>query len=46
MLYQFIKQKLDGAKWFIEAIKQRQQEHFVRNYAFYNVFSRGLFFKW
>ena len=26
---QFIKQKLDGAKWFIEAIKQRQQTLFV-----------------
>ena len=25
----FIKQKLDGAKWFIEAIKQRQQTLFV-----------------
>lgn len=26
---QFIKQKLDGAKWFIEAIKQRQETLFV-----------------
>ncbi|MCK5400168.1 MAG: RNA polymerase factor sigma-54 [Flavobacteriaceae bacterium] len=26
---QFIKQKLDGAKWFIEAIKQRQQTLFI-----------------
>jgi RNA polymerase sigma-54 factor len=26
---QFIKQKLDAAKWFIEAIKQRQQTLFV-----------------
>ncbi|AXT18874.1 RNA polymerase sigma-54 factor [Flavobacteriaceae bacterium AU392] len=25
----FIKQKLDGAKWFIEAIKQRQQTLFI-----------------
>ena len=23
--FQFVKQKLDGAKWFIDAIKQRQQ---------------------
>src|SRR5690606_2739471 len=26
---QFIKQKLDGAKWFIDAIKQRQETLFV-----------------
>ncbi len=26
---QFIKQKLDGAKWFIDAIKQRQQTLFI-----------------
>lgn len=26
---QFIKQKLDGAKWFIEAIKQRQQTLYI-----------------
>ena len=25
----FIKQKLDAAKWFIDAIKQRQQTLFV-----------------
>lgn len=25
----FIKQKLDGAKWFIEAIKQRQETLFM-----------------
>ncbi len=29
---QFIKQKLDAAKWFIEAVKQRQQTLFVTMY--------------
>lgn len=33
---QFIKQKLDGAKWFIEAIKQRQQTLFVTMSAIMN----------
>jgi len=30
---QFIKQKLDGAKWFIDAIKQRQETLFVTMHA-------------
>ena len=34
--YLFIKQKLDGAKWFIEAIKQRQQTLFVTMSAIMN----------
>lgn len=33
---QFIKQKLDGAKWFIDAIKQRQETLFVTMSAIIN----------
>jgi RNA polymerase sigma-54 factor len=28
-MHQFIKQKLDSAKWFIDAIRQRQENAFV-----------------
>lgn len=42
---QFIKQKLDGAKWFIDAIKQRQETLFVTMHAImdyqYNYFLTG-----
>ena len=33
---QFIKQKLDSAKWFIEAIQQRQQTLYVTMNAIMN----------
>ena len=33
---QFIKQKLDSAKWFIDAVKQRQQTLFITMQAIMN----------
>ena len=41
----FIKQKLDAAKWFIEAIKQRQQTLFV-NHECYYALSKRIFLNW
>ncbi len=41
----FIKQKLDSAKWFIDAIKQRNQT-LNYDYVFNNKFSKRLFSHW
>ena len=41
----FVKQKLDSAKWFIDAIKQRQHTLTVTIHAIVRV-SIGIFHKW
>ncbi len=41
----FIKQKLDAAKWFIEAIKTTSA-NLICNYEFYYALSKRILFNW